>query len=495
MPAPSSTTTALTVPRARALGAAFADVAAQADGAAVVGHDAHPTTAELAAAFAAGLSGRGVDALVVGPCTPGVLAYGCGSLELPGVMFSAGSRAGDAPADVPRAALYGSDARQFGSARGTSPDPELAAVLERAEGYLAGRVADDARPSGRISTRDLLPGYAGHLRSLVDLRSVGDARAGGHLTVVVSGDPESLRTVAAVLGTGAGLPALPLALLHPASEHDLRGAVVGHHADLGIVLDAATGSLAVLDERGDPVSPSVVAAVIGLRAVERDQQDGNPPTVVLDRLASRAVPDLLAGSGATVVTAARGSLVRAELAARAGVVGLESDGRYAFRDTHYAAAPILAAMHLLAALAGGGAMSELAEAYQPYAGSGELGVRLGGADDVAAARDRVVEAYVTRQGAGPVSVEGPADGPVGSEPLTISHWDDSPRWWFSLHAAGARDPIDALVLTVEAADEDIMEKVREDVLALLRAAPPRKPALTHELHETYETHETHETKE
>jgi phosphomannomutase len=70
-----------------------------------------------------------------------------------------------------------------------------------------------------------------------------------------------------------------------------------------------------------------------------------------------------------------------------------------------------------------------------------------------------VQAYVTDQGAGPVAVD-ELDG------LTVSHWDTSPQWWFNLRASNT-EPL--LRLNVEAADEDIMVKVRDDVLALVRA--------------------------
>jgi phosphomannomutase len=121
---------------------------------------------------------------------------------------------------------------------------------------------------------------------------------------------------------------------------------------------------------------------------------------------------------------------------------------------------MLAALHVLAALGGQPApLSLLAEAYQPYVASGEINSRV---DDVASARERVLHAYVTQQGAGPVDVD-ELDG------LTISHWESHPRWWFNLRASNT-EPL--LRLNVEAADEDIMEKVRDDVLALVRDSTP-----------------------
>jgi phosphomannomutase len=139
------------------------------------------------------------------------------------------------------------------------------------------------------------------------------------------------------------------------------------------------------------------------------------------------------------------------------VFGGEHSAHYYFRDFFFADTGMLAAMHVMAALGGQGApLSALAYAYQPYSASGEINSHL---DDVAAARARVVAAYVTRQGAGPVVVD-ELDG------LTVSHWESTPRWWFNLRASNT-EPL--LRLNVEAADQDVMEKVRDDVLALVRA--------------------------
>jgi phosphomannomutase len=77
--------------------------------------------------------------------------------------------------------------------------------------------------------------------------------------------------------------------------------------------------------------------------------------------------------------------------------------------------------------------------------------------DVAAARQRVVDAFGTGE-AGPVEVD-ELDG------LTVAHWDAAPRWWFNLRASNT-EPL--LRLNVEAADEDVMIKVRDEVLALVR---------------------------
>jgi len=297
--------------------------------------------------------------------------------------------------------------------------------------------------------------YAESLRSLVDLS------ASRPLRVVVSpGAGATAATVPAVLGTAGGLPALPVELVVLAARpgasdgerlDDLRAVVVEHDADMGLAFDEDPERCTVVDEHGDPVPPSVVTVLVGLREAARARAAGRDLTVVHDTASSRAVPDLLAAAGAHVVQAAS---VEDGLVEHDAAFAASSDGRYLFRDLPYADTGLLAACHVLAALGEQDhPLSVLGEIYRPYART-ELTSAAHPSTDAATAR--VAEAYVTRQGAGPVDVD-ERDG------LLVSHWDDHPQWWFLLRAVSAQE----VRLVVEAADDDIMDKVRDDVLALI----------------------------
>jgi phosphomannomutase len=449
---------------ARAIGAAFADVVAVPEGAAsvVIGHDMRPSGPELVAAFADGVTGRGVDVVLIGLCSTDGLYFASGSLGTPGAMFTASHN----PAQYNGIKLCRAGARPVGQ------DTGLARVRELAGEYLAGAVPVVAEADrGTVTERDMLGEYARFLRSLVDLSGIRPLKV-----VVDAGNGMGGHTVPAVLGTGAGLPALPLDVvplyfeldgtfpnheanpLEPANLRDLQAAVVEHGADLGLAFDGDADRCFVVDERGEPVSPSAITALVGLREVAREQAAGHAtPTVIHNLITSRVVPDLLTAAGArTVRTRVSHSFIKAQMAEHEAVFGGEHSAHYYFRDFFFADTGMLAALHVLAALGGQPhPLSALAEVYQPYVASGEINSRVASVPD---ARARVVEAYVTRQGAGPVQVD-ELDG------LTVSHWDGHPQWWFNLRASNT-EPL--LRLNVEAADEDIMEKVRDDVLALVR---------------------------
>lgn len=244
----------------------------------------------------------------------------------------------------------------------------------------------------------------------------------------------------------------------PGAVEVLRSAVLEHGADLGLGLGDAGSTVTVLDEDGTPVDEGVVAALVALQVVAGELAAGRTPTVLHDSLTSRVLLDLVSGTGAGLVRAPVGREALARTLATSGaVLGAGHGGRFAFRDlTDGAPAGLVAGLHVLVALAGQAhPMSVLAELYQPYVSTGVLAVAV---DDAAAAVERVRHAYVTLQGAGPVIAD-ELDG------LTVSHWDAAPQWWLALRAPGGPG---AVQLLVEAADEDIMDKVRDDVLALLR---------------------------
>ncbi|MFC8599927.1 phosphomannomutase/phosphoglucomutase [Isoptericola sp. NPDC057191] len=449
---------------ARAIGAAFARVVAQPEGArqVVVGHDMRESGPELVEAFTAGVTAAGMDVVRIGLCSTDGLYHASGALDAPGAMFTASHN----PAVYNGIKLCRAGARPVGQDTGLSEVRELA---QRLLDDPAGSGTDQAAP-GTVRDVDTLADYAAFLRGLVDVSGIRPLKV-----VVDAGNGMAGHTVPAVLGTGAGLPALPLDVvplyfeldgsfpnheanpLDPKNLEDLRAAVVEHDADLGLAFDGDADRCFVVDEHGDPVSPSAVTALVGLREVAKELAAGRTPTVIHNLITSRAVPDLLQAAGATTVRTRVGhSFIKAQMAQHDAVFGGEHSAHYYFRDFFFADTGMLAALHVLAALGEQPhPLSVLAEMFSPYVASGEINSTVA---DAAAARERVRDAYAA---AYPQADVDELDG------LTVAHWDGHPQWWFNLRASNT-EPL--LRLNVEAADEDIMVKVRDDVLSLVRQA-------------------------
>ncbi|HZH23175.1 MAG TPA: phosphomannomutase/phosphoglucomutase, partial [Geodermatophilus sp.] len=219
-------------------------------------------------------------------------------------------------------------------------------------------------------------------------------------------------------------------------------------ADLGLAFDGDADRVFVVDERGEPVSPSAVTALVAVRELAK----GRGTTVIHNLITSRAVPEIVREHGGQPVRTRVGhSFIKAEMARTDAVFGGEHSAHYYFRDFWRADTGMLAAMHVLAALGEQSRpLSELTAGYSRYVASGEVNSTV--AD--AAGRTRAVrEAFEQQDG---VTVD-ELDG------LTVDLPDGS---WFNLRASNT-EPL--LRLNVEAPDEARMTSLRDRVLEMVRA--------------------------
>ncbi len=430
---------------ARDVGAAVVDVLDVLDGpgAVVVGHDMRPSSEPLAAAFADGVTSRGADVVHIGLASTDQLYFASGRLGLPGAMFTASHN----PARYNGIKLCRAGAAPVGQ------DTGLAQVRELAE-IGSFEVAD---PPGVVEYRDVLADYGVYLRGLVDLSGIRP------LTVVVdAANGMAGHTVPSVLDV-AGLTVVQLYFeldgsfpnheanpIDPANLRDLQATVIEHGADLGLAFDGDADRCFVVDERGEPVNPSTLTALIAVRELARAPGS----SVVHNLITSRAVPEVVREHGGKPIRTRVGhSFIKQTMAETGAVFGGEHSGHFYFRDFWRADSGMLAALHTLAALGGeaeGTALSSLLEPYERYAMSGETNSTV---DDQAATMAVVEEAYAGRPGVTLDHLDG----------LTVEH----PDWWFNLRGSNT-EPL--LRLNVEAADRATMDVVRAEVLGLVRTA-------------------------
>ncbi|HZJ07920.1 MAG TPA: phosphomannomutase/phosphoglucomutase [Nocardioidaceae bacterium] len=461
-----------------AIGSAFAQVVALPDGATsiVIGHDMRESSPDLSRAFAAGAADNGLDVTLIGLCSTDGLYYASGALDVPGAMFTASHN----PAQYNGIKLCRSGARPVGQDTGLGEITDLAQSLLDSDAVPQSTAADVPTGSaprtspttvGTISERDVLADYAQFLRGLVDLR------ANRPLTVVVdAGNGMGGHTVPAVLGTHSGLPALPLTViplyfeldgtfpnheanpLAPENLVDLQAAVIAHGADLGLAFDGDADRCFVVDERGEPVSPSTITALVAAREIARERAEGRDAKIVYNVITSAAVPEIVAAAGATAIRTRVGhSFIKGEMARHQAVFGGEHSGHYYFRDFWFADTGMLAAMHVLAALGEqAGPLSKLGARFSRYSASGEINSTVADAP-LATENVRAWAQEWAREHGQDVAFD-ELDG------MTVTH-QGAPMWWFNLRPSNT-EPL--LRLNVEASDEATMAQVRDDVLSVVR---------------------------
>ena len=422
---------------ARAVGAAFARVTGAER--IVTARDMRASSAPLSAAFAEGVTAQGADVLEAGLGSTDLLYFASGSLDLPGAMFTASHN----PARYNGIKLCRAGAAPVGQDTGLR---EIRALAEQD--------LEPAARRGRVEQRDLLPAYADYLLGLVDLAGIRP------LTVVVdAGNGMSGHTVPAVLGPPLTVVPLYFELdgsfpnheanpLDPANLRDLQAKVVEVGADVGLAFDGDADRCFVVDERGRPVSPSAITALVAARALAEHPGD----TVIHNLITSRAVPEIVRERGGVPVRARVGhSFIKQVMAETGAVFGGEHSAHYYFRDFWRADTGMLAALHVLAALGRSDLpLSALTAEYERYAGSGEVNSTVA---DVPGRTAAVEEEFGKRDGATVDHLDG----------LTVSLPDGS---WFNLRPSNT-EPL--LRLNVEAPDEASMTELRDAVLALVRA--------------------------
>jgi phosphomannomutase len=346
------------------VGAAFAHLVRAEHTEVVIGYDMRESSPALAAAFASGVTGQGLDVVRIGLASTDQLYFASGLLDCPGAMFTASHNP----------AAYNGIKMCRAGAKPVGEDTGLATVREQ---VIAGVPAYDG-PRGSVADRDVLADYGVFLRTLVDVSGLRPLRV-----AVDAGNGMAGHTAPAVLGAIDGLTLVPLYFeldgtfpnheanpLEPENLRDLQAAVVEHDADLGLAFDGDADRCFVIDEHGDAVSPSAITALVAARELTREIG----ATVIHNLITSRAVPELVVERGGTPVRSRVGhSYIKALMADTGAIFGGEHSAHYYFRDFWGADSGMLAALHVLAALGGSDRpLSELTADYQRYEASGEI---------------------------------------------------------------------------------------------------------------------------
>ncbi|MDT0453878.1 phosphomannomutase/phosphoglucomutase [Streptomyces hesseae] len=427
---------------AELFGAAFAQVTDAS--AIVVGHDMRPSSPGLSRAFARGAAARGVDVTEIGLCSTDQLYFASGQLDLPGAMFTASHN----PAQYNGIKLCRAGAAPVGQ------DTGLTEIRTLVEGWMETGAPEPAATTGTITSRDVLDDYAAHLRSLVDLKGIrplkvavdaGNGMGGHTVPTVLAGLPVDLVPMYFELdGTFPNHEANPL---DPKNLVDLQEKVRETGADIGLAFDGDADRCFVVDERGEPVSPSAITALVAAR--ELAKHPGG--TIIHNLITSWSVPEVVAEHGGKAVRTRVGhSFIKQEMARTGAIFGGEHSAHYYFRDFWNADTGMLAALHVLAALGGqDGLLSGLVEQYDRYAASGEINSTVA---DQAGRAAAVRAAYETADGATLDELDG----------LTVATAD----WWFNLRASNT-EPL--LRLNVEARDPETVTRIRDEVLSIVRA--------------------------
>ena len=424
----------------RTAGAAFAHILrGEGETRIAVGHDMRPSSPALANAFAEGAASQGLNVTLLGLTSTDELYFVAGTKRCAGAMFTASHN----PAQYNGIKLCRAGATPVSTDTGLGEIARM--ILEGVPGYEG--------EAGAVDKHDALDEYASYLRELVPVPTrrklvvaVDAANGMAGMTVpAVLGDMDIRPLYFELDGTFPNHEANPL---DPKNLVDLQKFTVEQGADIGLAFDGDADRCFVVDERGEAVSPSAITALIATRTLK--QHPG--ATIIHNLITSRAVPELIEEHGGNAVRTRVGhSYIKAQMAEHSALFGGEHSAHYYFSEFFNADSGLVAALHVLAALAEQDApLSEMMGAYERYTASGEINSEVA---DQAAATQRVVDAFADRT----ESVD-TLDG------VTVQLKDS--KAWFNVRASNT-EPL--LRLNAEAPTRDEVDALTEEILGIIRA--------------------------
>jgi phosphomannomutase len=405
----------------------------------VIAQDMRPSSPALADAFSSGVTSTGLDVIRIGLASTDMLYFASGKLGLPGAMFTASHN----PAAYNGIKLCFSSARPIGKETG----------LQVIEKFVRQGSPLEIRSVGVERNREMLEEYVDHLLSLVNLDSIRP------LTIVIDAGNGMAGHTAPAIFARLNCTVIPLYFeldgnfpnheanpIDPDNLRDLQKAVKKHKADLGLAFDGDADRCFLVDENGVAINPSDLTSLIAHR--ELIKHPG--ATIIYNLISSRAVLEVIQENGGTGLRSRVGhSYIKAMMAESGANFGGEHSGHFYFKEFWRADSGALAALHAIAALGESKkTMSKIMAPYQRYVSSGEINSTV---PNAAEAMSLVENTFSSRPG------------------IEIDHLDglsvNAPTWWFNLRASNT-EPV--LRLNVEAKTPAAMNKLRDEVLALIR---------------------------
>jgi len=318
-----------------------------------------------------------------------------------------------------------------------------------------GTLPPAAAACGQVATQNVLDPYVEHVMSFIDpavirpFKVVLDAGSGmGGLVAPKLFERLPCRTTRLCFEIDGRFPNHEANPLIEENRRDIVERVVSEKADVGIAWDGDADRCFFIDGTGAFVSGDFVTALLAEAFLIK-----NPgASIIYDLRASHAVKDTVARYGGTALMNRVGhAFFKRRMRETNAIFGGEVTGHYYFRDNFYADNGFIPALLMLELMSKKG--QPLHDLLKPLAGryfiSGEINTKLARMDLVPARLATIAAQY--------------ADGhQYELDGLSVEY----PDWHFNVRPSNT-EPL--LRLNLEATTPRMMERKRDEVLALIRA--------------------------
>jgi phosphomannomutase len=345
----------LTKPVAETIGRAFADWLSE-KGPIAVGRDMRPDSRELSDGLIEGIRAQGRDVWDIGEVTSDMIYFVVGHNHLAGgVMVTASHN----PGEYNGIKFCREEAKPVGEETG---------LFTVRDGAKSGNFST-ATTRGMLEEKDVVEDWISHVLSFVNIPELkplhiavdaGNGMAGKIFPELEPYVPFQVEELFFKLdGT------FPNHIANPLIQEnlvDVQKTIRALHCDAGVAFDGDGDRAVLLDEKGDPLSGTVLTGLLAEYFLKQ-----NPGATILHNAicGQAAVEAIKRAGGKAVRTRVGHSFIKAEMRKHQAVFGGEHSGHYYFKDNFMADSGLIAAMVGLFILSQSGKqLSELAEPFR-----------------------------------------------------------------------------------------------------------------------------------
>jgi phosphomannomutase len=405
-----------------------------------VGRDMRLSSPTMADAVVAGAIDGGATVVDIGMVGTEMLYFAVGELGLDGGVAVTASHN---PKDYTGMKIVRRGALPVGG------DSGLLDIRDRALGLLG---HDRAQSPAMAEKVDVYPAFVEKVLSFVDVEAIKPLRvvidaangmAGAMLPPILERLPiDAVRCFFDPDGTFPNHEPNPLL---PENREFVMRKVLDENADLGIAFDGDADRCLFVDDTGDFVPGDFVTALLAESMLEKEPG----AKIIYDVRASWAVPDTVERAGGVpLVNRVGHAFIKHRMRQESAVFGGEVSGHYYFRDFNQADSGTIPALLLLELVSKRGRpLSDILRPFRErYFITGELNTPV---DDVALKLQELKEHFA---GEGEISH-------LDGISITASDWHMNVR-------PSNTEPL--LRLNLEALDPELMERKRDEALAVIR---------------------------
>lgn len=422
---------------AEAVGRALSDWL-PSDGPVAVGRDMRAESGELADRLIMGLATQGREVWDIGLVTSDMIYFATGHYGLSGGAMVTASHN---PGQDDGIKLCGQQASPIGLETGLN---DIKMMIMR----------DSYKPpsgGGRIIKKDVVADWISHVLSFVDVavlkpyKIAVDAGNGMAGVIVPYLEPKVPFVVTPLFfDLDGNFPNHPANPMQPENLKDLSRVIKDQELDLGLAFDGDGDRAFLMDEKGNPISGSVMTCLL-VRQVLKKYPGA---AIVYDVRVSKIVPDTIKQLGGVPVRSKVGHpFVVEAMQKHDAEFGAEATGHFYLKNNFYADGALIAAVMAIEVLSESDLpVSKQVEGYKHYFSANEINRQV---TDLPAVEQLLEQHF--------------KDGKVDRlDGLTMDFGD----WWFNLRGSNTEP---TLRLNVEADSQKLLNQMTFELLNLLRS--------------------------